>query len=172
MMRLEVRSQTEEEVVLRLEGWVDNPALVRVLCEEVEGWLEQGRRVVLELAGPAGRAAPAASVHRVADRAALRPAGAAAAGRRRALMITLQLRAQVNGRQVELKGQASLADRQVVQARERGEVQVVGSYLWLSMGEIAFIGPDGQRLKPEVLKGVRLLRVSGLECTLSPLPEA
>lgn len=86
-------------------------------------------------------------------------------------MITLQLRARVNGRQVEVKGRASVADRQVVEARERGEVQVVGSYLWLSMAEIEFIGPDGQRLKPEVLKGARLLRVSGLECTLSPLPE-
>ena len=30
-MRIEVRSQTEAEVVLRVAGWVDNPALVRVL---------------------------------------------------------------------------------------------------------------------------------------------
>ena len=51
MMRIEVRSQTEAEVVLRVAGWVDNPALVRVLREEVECWLEQERRVVLELAG-------------------------------------------------------------------------------------------------------------------------
>lgn len=49
MMRLEVRSQTEGEVVLRVGGWVDNPALVRVLREEVDCWLEQGRRVVLDL---------------------------------------------------------------------------------------------------------------------------
>ena len=34
-------------------------------------------------------------------------------------MITLQLRARVNGRQVEVKGRASVADRQVVEARER-----------------------------------------------------
>ena len=50
-MRIEVRSQTEAEVVLRVDGWVDNPALVRVLRDEVEGWLEQGRRVVLKLEG-------------------------------------------------------------------------------------------------------------------------
>ncbi|MBI2505026.1 MAG: hypothetical protein HYW07_17545 [Candidatus Latescibacteria bacterium] len=86
-------------------------------------------------------------------------------------MITLHLSAQVNGHQVEVKGRASVADRQVVEARERGEVQVVGSYLWLSMAEIEFIGPDGQRLQPTGLKGVRLLRVSDLECTLKPLPE-
>ena len=49
MMRIEVRSQTAQAVVLRVEGWVDNPALVRVLREEVECWLEQGRRVVLDL---------------------------------------------------------------------------------------------------------------------------
>ena len=49
MMRIEVRSQTGQEVVLRVEGWVDNPALVRVLREEVDTWLEQGRRVVLDL---------------------------------------------------------------------------------------------------------------------------
>lgn len=49
MMRIEVGAQTKGEVVLKVEGWVDNPALVRVLREEVEGWLEQGRRVVLEL---------------------------------------------------------------------------------------------------------------------------
>ena len=49
MMRIEVRSQTEGEVVLRVSGWADNPALVRVLREEVDCWLEQGRRVVLEL---------------------------------------------------------------------------------------------------------------------------
>lgn len=60
-MRIEVRSQTAQAVVLRLEGWVDNPVLVRVLREEVECWLEQGRRVVLELEGlkalsPAGLA--------------------------------------------------------------------------------------------------------------------
>ena len=48
-MRIEVRSQTEGEVVLKVAGWVDNPALVRVLREEVDGWLEQGRRVVLDL---------------------------------------------------------------------------------------------------------------------------
>jgi len=54
MMRIELRSQTEAEVVLSVAGWVDNPALVRVLREEVEGWLEQGRRVVLELAGLKG----------------------------------------------------------------------------------------------------------------------
>ncbi|MBI2503652.1 MAG: STAS domain-containing protein [Candidatus Latescibacteria bacterium] len=48
-MRIEVRSQTEGEVVLRVAGWADNPALVRVLREEVECWLEQGRRVVLDL---------------------------------------------------------------------------------------------------------------------------
>ena len=51
MMRIEVRSQTEQEVVLRVAGWVANPALVRVLREEVDCWLEQGRRVVLDLAG-------------------------------------------------------------------------------------------------------------------------
>lgn len=50
-MRIEVQSQTEAEVVLRVAGWVDNPALVQVLREEVEGWLEEGRRVVLELEG-------------------------------------------------------------------------------------------------------------------------
>lgn len=49
MMRIEVRSQTEGEVVLRVAGWVDSPALVRVLREEVDCWLEQGRRVVLDL---------------------------------------------------------------------------------------------------------------------------
>ena len=50
MMRIEVRSQTAQAVVLRVEGWVDNPALVRVLREEVDCWLEQqGRRVVLDL---------------------------------------------------------------------------------------------------------------------------
>ena len=54
MMRIEVRSQTEREVVLKVAGWVDNPALVRVLREEVDGWLEQGRRVVLELEGLKG----------------------------------------------------------------------------------------------------------------------
>ena len=53
-MRIEVRSQTEAEVVLRVSGWVDNPALVRVLREEVDGWLEQGKRVVLELEGLKG----------------------------------------------------------------------------------------------------------------------
>ena len=51
MMRIEVWSQTEGEVVLRVEGWVDNPALVQVLREEVDGWLEQGKQVVLELEG-------------------------------------------------------------------------------------------------------------------------
>ena len=53
-MRIEVRSQTEAEVVLKVGGWVGNPALVRVLWEEVEDWLEQGRRVVLELEGLKG----------------------------------------------------------------------------------------------------------------------
>ena len=61
MMRIEVRSQTAQGVVLRLEGWVQGAALVRVLHEEVECWLEQGRWVVLELEGlkalsPAGLA--------------------------------------------------------------------------------------------------------------------
>ena len=54
MMRIEVRSQTAQAVVLRVEGWVDNPALVRVLREEVDCWLEQGRWVVLELEGLRG----------------------------------------------------------------------------------------------------------------------
>ena len=54
MMRIKVRSQTEQAVVLRVAGWVDNPALVRVLREEVDCWLEQGRRVVLELEGLKG----------------------------------------------------------------------------------------------------------------------
>jgi ABC-type transporter Mla MlaB component len=53
-MRIELRSQTEGEVVLRVAGWVDNPALVEVLGEEVDSWLEQGRRVVLELEGLKG----------------------------------------------------------------------------------------------------------------------
>ena len=51
MMRIEVRSQTAQEVVLRVEGWADSPALVRVLREEVDCWLEQGRQVVLDLEG-------------------------------------------------------------------------------------------------------------------------
>jgi len=49
MMRIDVISQTDAAVVLRVEGWVEDRAEVRVLEEEVAHWLEEGKRVVLTL---------------------------------------------------------------------------------------------------------------------------
>lgn len=49
MMRIDVISQSGAQVVLRVEGWVEDRAEVRVLEEEVEHWLGQGKRVVLAL---------------------------------------------------------------------------------------------------------------------------
>ena len=88
-------------------------------------------------------------------------------------MISVSLSTQVNGQQLELKGWASLAGSELTEALGRGEVQIAGSYLWLSLPEIEFFGPLGQRIRPDagVLEGVRMLVVSDLEGTLKPLPE-
>lgn len=88
-------------------------------------------------------------------------------------MISVYLSTQVNGQQLELKGWASLAGSELTEALRRGEVQIPGSYLWLSLPEIEFFGPQGRRIRPEagVLEGVRMLVVTGLECTLKPLPQ-
>jgi anti-anti-sigma regulatory factor len=50
MMRISTTSQTPEEVVLKLEGWVVREA-VPLLEQEGRPWLDQGRRLVLDLAG-------------------------------------------------------------------------------------------------------------------------
>jgi len=60
MVRLTVVSQSSEEVVLKVEGWVDEES-VALLEEEGERWLGEAERLVLDLDGvkhidPAGLA--------------------------------------------------------------------------------------------------------------------
>ena len=88
-------------------------------------------------------------------------------------MINMRLSIQIEGRDLEIAGWASLADPQTTEALGRGDLQVAGSYLWLSPVDITFYGPQGRRIRPVggVLGGSRLLLVGGLECTLKPLPE-
>ena len=50
MLRISVVSQTPEEVVLKVEGWVVREA-VGLLEQEGQRWLDQGRQVVLDLEG-------------------------------------------------------------------------------------------------------------------------
>jgi anti-anti-sigma regulatory factor len=50
MLRLTVRSQSPEEVVLALDGRLAD-AEVAVLAEEGEGYLQESRRLVLDLTG-------------------------------------------------------------------------------------------------------------------------
>jgi ABC-type transporter Mla MlaB component len=50
MLRITTLSQTSEEVVLRVEGWVAEAA-VELLEEEGRRWLQQGRRLILDLEG-------------------------------------------------------------------------------------------------------------------------
>lgn len=50
MLRISVTSQTPTEVVLKLEGWMVREA-VGLLQQEGRRWLDQGRRLVLELDG-------------------------------------------------------------------------------------------------------------------------
>jgi anti-anti-sigma regulatory factor len=50
MLRIGITSQTPEEVVLKVEGWVVREA-VGLLEQEGQRWLDQGRRVVLDLGG-------------------------------------------------------------------------------------------------------------------------
>lgn len=48
MLRISVTSQTPTEVVLKLEGWLVREA-VGLLEQEGRRWLDQGRRLVLDL---------------------------------------------------------------------------------------------------------------------------
>ena len=50
MLRITVVSQTREEVVLKVEGWISGEH-VHVLEEEGERWLQRTRRLVLDLSG-------------------------------------------------------------------------------------------------------------------------
>jgi hypothetical protein len=88
-------------------------------------------------------------------------------------MIDVRLSTRIEGRELVMVGNASLATPQVTEALSRGELQVAGSYLWLSLEDVQFFGTNGQRIRPEprLLEQARLLLVSGLECTLKPLPE-
>lgn len=88
-------------------------------------------------------------------------------------MIDVRLSTRIEGRGLVMVGNASLATPQVTEALGRGKLQVAGSYLWLSLEDVQFFGDNGQRIRPEarVREQARLLLVSGLECTLKPLPE-
>ena len=50
MLRVTVLSQSREEVVLKVEGWVSGKS-VELLEQEGERWLRKCRRLVLELSG-------------------------------------------------------------------------------------------------------------------------
>ncbi len=50
MLRITVTSETREEVVLKVEGWISKET-VPVLEEEGERWLEKTRCLVLDLSG-------------------------------------------------------------------------------------------------------------------------
>ena len=50
MLRITVISQTREEVILKVEGWISWED-VRVLEEEGEHWLHETRSLVLDLSG-------------------------------------------------------------------------------------------------------------------------
>ena len=88
-------------------------------------------------------------------------------------MIDVRLSTRIEGRELVMVGNASLATPQVTEALGRGELQVAGSYLWLSLEDVQFFGDHGRRIWPEARgrEQARLLLVSGLECTLKPLPE-
>ena len=50
MFRLTPLSETPDEVVLRVEGWLEG-AEVGVLSREIESWRQRDRQVVLDLTG-------------------------------------------------------------------------------------------------------------------------
>lgn len=50
MLRITIASQASGEAVLRVEGWVVREG-VTLLANEVQRWLDQGQRVVLDLDG-------------------------------------------------------------------------------------------------------------------------
>lgn len=88
-------------------------------------------------------------------------------------MMRLYLDTQVGGQQLRMKGWVYPVAPEVSAPIERGEAQAAGSCLGLYLPDIQFFGQNGRRIQPGagVLEGTRMLLVSGLECTLQPLPE-